>query len=967
MDWNIHHLRHMQKRRLPYLNKNPLYLLGEKYGLDFFGEVDRRILQNCYYNDIILCRKVLHQLAFYGAVFKGGLESYSILQHPAESLYLWKTCPRAQLFQPAIPFHVLQKVKEFGILYEQDAVGLPLLSFARYQDAFPFEKVFKESGFELISLPELLLRLGISPSMAEDKEPAEPLQGGENANTDAAGKAKVMDGSWAQVLDDLERLTKQTGGRGIKSTRQVLEEFKVLREKLEVSQRNKPPDEGVPTVAGIPETGLKSRLEFFMSCVDKIARDKNAKNAQRVSLILESKYGMLSERKHPTLKDVGRILGITRERVRQILTRFWQKELAKYNFPVPDLLNDVSRLGGLIPVRNFMPAFSSLNSFEQFTLNEVFNIFGLAVMEPGIFLTSLTKGEYETIQNQLADELQAIGDFPLYPAAIEQTVKDFVQKRGFHAACVSAFLRVVFEHLLATWGDGYILKDLFKSEKIVSLLKEYPEGLAVHRDFDSFFARLDSVFPGEFHEHDRYIYASIVNSQKALLWGWGIYIHRDHVQITKADLAEIVVWLHGQFAAGVEKLSAYAAFHEFHEYLLARGVPNEHALYGCLRHFYGPEFYMPKTPYVYPAYVHESKQNTEILGEFIRNRGHNTAYGELQAEFVERRGWKEYTLQQTITLSPQIIRTARSEYGLKEFYPAVTAESMEPLAEFLEASLSMQNQQVNIRLLYMQKQAACNRLGIESDIALYSLMEKHFSGRFSFPQYPHVRGKFSDTGAETSNVRLLDDYLKNLGKAIGRGELKKEFISRRFWTDKALENALRANPQIFTLQYGSAAEYVHADVLGWSKEKQAELEGWVQKRLAEVRTGSVPYGNVQRDLFRPEQLLRLDSGFSWTVDLFMDRLKDCTFIKFIGTARELFVPLPNNFGIHDDLTFLAYVLRTEFQGSADIALLQKRLAELGFSRDRKIRAAYKRADRNLPYVFTDGKIVLREQREGNGA
>jgi hypothetical protein len=203
--------------------------------------------------------------------------------------------------------------------------------------------------------------------------------------------------------------------------------------------------------------------------------------------------------------------------------------------------------------------------------------------------------------------------------------------------------------------------------------------------------------------------------------------------------------------------------------------------------------------------------------------------------------------------------------------------------------------------------------------------------------------------------------MRNLRNSIFRNELKKEFIEARCWTDKALENALRANPHIFVLQSGIMAEYVHAEVIGWNNRKQAQLESWTKASLERFSTGPVPYGNVQRDLFRPQQFPQLASDVPWTVDLFKDCLKDCSFIGLLGTTKAIFVPIPNRAAIYDDVGFLEYILRTDFQGSADIVEFQKRLAKLNFSREGEIPRPYKLDSDILPYVFTADKIILREQ------
>lgn len=1129
MQWELHLLKHLVNKKLPYLNNNPLYLLGEKYALERFGEINRQILKKCYFDDVILCRKVIHQLAFYGVVFRGGLYNYSILQTENDSLYLWKETDEGQFFRPAIPPHVLQKVKEYGILYEQDAIGLPLLSFVSCQGDFPFEQAFRDSGFIFITYEQFLVKIGCCPDDGDNVRAGKSGQfAGETIDalsvSPAANQPRPSGSdTWGQVLDELEALIKRPGGDGSRTTAELSETLRVLREKIEISQKNQaveelidtsgkirlagkvvdiPPvlrdrkispldfptcrqvpeklhkagfttwgelpfelDELLQDIAGVgPKTiskfvaivneifaatfrvqaeaaslkitfgqlqvaipsassdarltllaeqcfsvapvvellakrgistfkdlprdlasleltmpsaqvfelfdslcqlfagplTLKARIQAIIASILEIARKQSSKGSQRVLDIFRTKFRLSGEISNPTLQDVAGVLGITRERVRQILTRFWQKQLSQDNVSLKIMFDDINRLGGFIPLKHFAPEFDCLTQYERFIVTEAVRVSGLTIMASGLFLTTLTRRDYEAVFNELEEALRDSGECLLHPAAIERIVAAFIEKRGLHFSCQKALLRQVFADMLEPGNDGYRLKNLSKNEKILCVLKEYPQGLAVHKDADRFFDRLDKLFPTEFNKNDRYIYSSIATSPKALLWGWGIYIHRDNIQVNKEDLTAIVAWINGQFAEGIEKLSVNAAYHEFKAFMDEKGIPNEHALYSCLRYFYSQAFFMPKSPYLYPVHSGESKQNAEVLETFIRNKGQNISYTDLQAEFIDRRGWKEYALNQAITLSRQIIRTGRGEYGLTDLYPLVTRETLAPLAQFLEACLVNETQPINIRLVFTQRQVTCNQLKIGSDIALYALMEKFFADRFAFPQYPYIQEKDLATNIETGNVKQLDEYMKKLQNSVFRSELKKEFIEGRCWTAKALENALRANSEIFVLQYGNTAEYVHASVIGWTDKKQAQLEKRIQASLERFANAMIPYGNVLRDLFKPQRLPPLAAGIPWTVDLLKDRLKDCSFIKFIGTTKAIFVPIPNSYGINDDVGFLAFILRKEFQGAAEISQFQQRLAELNFSHHGEIPRPYKIMGEYLPYAFTANGIMLKE-------
>ncbi|MBP2653682.1 MAG: hsdR [Firmicutes bacterium] len=1123
--------KHLLERKLPHFPNNHLCVLGKKYGLKYFGEINHQVLKKCYFDDIILFMKVIHQLAFYGVILQGNLHKYSILQSEEDSFYLWKDLVEEQVFNPDLPSHILQKVKEFGILYEKDAIGLPLLSFVRIETDFAFEKVLAANGFVFIPYDQLVENLGKETQPIADMMTGEFVDDQLTIGAEDFIKRPPMPNrlksigynAWSQVLDDLKELSRRLSGDGSERIDEFCRTLNLLKDQIESSgQTDKeavdtylkiqlgrtvldiPPalkdkplssvdfpmcpqvpikinlmgytkwgelpyelNELLKNITGVgpktirkfitrvnelfeecrsleaedsgiklslgklqisipkdnindalaeimegglltapfvdslytrgfrsvsdlprsldklateltnfevfqlfdslcqvysPDLAFNSRLQQIVFLVLGILRNDRVNKTSRAIVILEKKFSMISENRGHSLKDVSNALGITRERVRQIITRFWHKELQKQPNLMESVVDDINRLGGLVPNSALMPEFDALSQFEQFAVGEVFAIFDLLLTDKRGFLTSFTKREYENILKELEIDLRDAERVPMDLALVERIVQDFIVKQGLYPLCQASFLQIVLTDMLLPWQDGYILKKFPKSDKILCVLKEYTQGLAIHKDFDSFFERLNELFPGQFNKNDRYIYSAIASSSKAYLWGWGVYIHRDNTNVTKDDLEEVVAWISSQFQSGVEKLSVYAPYNEFRTIMIEKGIPNEHALYSCLRYFYSEEFSMPKSPYLYPSYVEGHLQNADVLEEYIRSAGKNVAFTELKDEFTNRRGWKEYTLNQAIALSSQTIRTARGEYGLLDWYPLATPENLEPLAQYLESLLSHDVQQINIRLIFIHKQVTCNQLRIGSDIALYSLMEHAFVDRFAFPQYPHVQVKSLDVSLETSNVKQLDDYMRKINNSIFRSELRKEFIEGRAWTDKAIENALRANPDIFILKRGAPTEYVHRDVIGWNKDKQSQLEEWVQTSLERFRNGPVSYGNVLRDLFKPQYFPQLEAGIPWTDDLLKELLKGCSFIEFIGTSKAIFVPVPNNCNIYDDKGFMEFILKNEFQGNANIFQFKERLAELSFSHNGEFPRSGKVDDQELPYLISANDIIINDSR-----
>ncbi|WP_027416644.1 sigma factor-like helix-turn-helix DNA-binding protein [Aneurinibacillus terranovensis] len=681
--------------------------------------------------------------------------------------------------------------------------------------------------------------------------------------------------------------------------------------------------------------------------------------------LLLIKYNMIRDGQKVTLEALGESLGVTRERARQILVNTVKKVVALYESVFNKVVRKLERCGKIVGIEVFFPI-EELHEFSYFILKEVLNGKGISCLDGHGIMTMLSSGELEDLNQQFKTYLvNHVGHQVVNEKELQQMIQSFLDQAKLDSSAYRYFYHLTVHEVLISNDGGslYILRNLNKNEIALMALREFPHSLAVYKETDLLREKLNS-YGTDLFETNRSLIATLVREpDKALLWGWGVYIHKDHVHVEPDKLSAVVQWIEEQFANGLSQLSSHAAFMQFREMLEGNGVPNEHALYSCIRLFYKDKFFMPKSPKIYPLGQTENYSNIEMVQQFILESGKSgCTYKQLEKEFLERRGWKEYTLQQSFSNSEDIIKVGPSTYGLLESYDHISDEDLESLVVFLKNRLVDDLPYVSINLLFKSKKATCLSLGIENEELLYSLIKKRFGSYFDFPRFPHVCLKNSSQENGISSYRKqVEEFLLEQNISMFREELRNEFIERRGWEQVALDNALTHSKLILPLERGTTAEFVHKNVAGWNDEKQAQLEEWVKDKLDEYKPLDPPYGNVERVLLQTGQLPPLENNIFWTAELLKYLLDECPFIEFIGTKRSLFVPIGNQARIENDVDFLAYLLWKEFGGAAKLSEFKQRLAELDYSYRGEIPKAYQ-ADQSddLPYYILGDEIISKK-------
>ncbi len=666
-----------------------------------------------------------------------------------------------------------------------------------------------------------------------------------------------------------------------------------------------------------------------------------------------------------TLAQMGEILGVTRERARQVQSETL-KALARPYAPVLAEVHALLQEPGyqFSPLRFFVSQTGG-GARTELVLNYLLGTQKIHLNHRYGILSTFTTRERQRLLDRLEEQIRDRFEGEIFTEEeLAGLVDGFVEEEKLSAGAKSYLSRYATNEVLTILHDGRMGYRLTKERLAAHVLKEYcrrhPEGAALPRDAALFRQELDRIEPNVF-ANDRNFVATVQRSEKAVLWGRGTYTHLDVISVSPSDIEMVVRWIEQRFQWDVPHLSSRAAFFEFRSELEEAGVPNDYALYSCLRLFYPERFFLAEYPKIFPIWQTRNLSNSDLLKDHLRREG-DQSFADLQAEFMDNRGWHLFQLSNTLMNTKSVVRVDRATYGLLGKHQTRGKKALSQLADYLESLLSDEVDSVSIKLLLDKRKATCVRLGIDNEYLLYSLMSVRFDGRFLFPQFPHVvkHSVVPETGV--SNRGFVENFVREVGEPVLKEELQREFVGRRGWGERELNNSLLAltrGDQVLQLRGGPAAEFVHREVVGWDEDKQERFEAWVQDVAEDLNRREFPFGNVRRALLDQSRLPEL-RGVRWTEDLLKTKLEKLETVLLLGSRRSIFVTYPNAAGVEDEEDFIAYVVTTEFGGATKIQALQDRLSELDPEISQLKRLGSK-GDSDLPYHVIGDEILLKQR------
>ncbi|MCK5612719.1 hypothetical protein KAR91_63185, partial [Candidatus Pacearchaeota archaeon] len=418
---------------------------------------------------------------------------------------------------------------------------------------------------------------------------------------------------------------------------------------------------------------------------------------------------------------------------------------------------------------------------------------------------------------------------------------------------------------------------------------------------------------------NRSIEANITRASDIILWDWGVYIHKDNIDVDSSILAEALQWLDKKFKSGSRRVSLWGFFVENAKKCRKKGVPNEHALHTCMRSKYAEGFAFKKSPHVYPK--HQKKRLTiEILIEdaLIDSDG-----GVHKSELINRLGVKEYQVDQAISRMENICRDAQG--GL---YHIESFSASEELKKFFYNKLFEAIEKfthISVKQIYNDNIISCKKAGIKDDRVLYSILSIYFSDDFSFVRYPYVLEKnhgIEDDGALSLNDIVKDYFIKQKG-VVHHKDLHNYFVTERHYNPRRIDAIQYLCDNIVKYSRGA---FVSLEQIEWSEGKEAELKRMIEVRYKKnLELFQKPYVSLEELMEEDLPDLDYENNIVWQKTLLRELIDRMEQTLFLGSYREVVIFRDADGGIECLEDVVWYLLKHKYKGAANLKDLESRL------------------------------------------
>ncbi|MEI8012652.1 MAG: DNA-directed RNA polymerase subunit alpha C-terminal domain-containing protein, partial [Candidatus Omnitrophota bacterium] len=410
-----------------------------------------------------------------------------------------------------------------------------------------------------------------------------------------------------------------------------------------------------------PESGLEVTFEDFLNMIKERFMNESALaeivRDPKAIYIWQNRY---CSAKKKTLEELGNHFGVTRERIRQLESKFIKMTLLKridssYQKFMKHFLEDVRLNEGIKFYDGSQagletPEFEIFNNLLGFIDGNVafdnkwnvwirknvklFDMVERFIALECVHKTVFTQVELDSLFNDFFNgKVNGRGRKPKVIGPRNVPDKDLFKK-----SCVSVLFRPL--------KDGYLYTKAIKAEVLQDVIRiGFPNGLAIYRDLDKLVSCLaDMGLDNFFGASGRAMSMFVARLSNVVLWDWGIYIHTSNIKVDVAILERVKNWLDNKFSAGVDRVSLWGAFTELEQDCKASGIPNEHALYSCMKMQYKSNYYFTHDPHVMKSRINVKSRMIDCVEEYIRDSEEAVPLDEIESHF----GLKDFQVLQRI-------------------------------------------------------------------------------------------------------------------------------------------------------------------------------------------------------------------------------------------------------------------------------------------------------------------------------
>ena len=654
--------------------------------------------------------------------------------------------------------------------------------------------------------------------------------------------------------------------------------------------------------------------------------------------------------KSETLEFIGQQHGVTRERIRQIENKLTAKlfhpKAVRALLPLWIVIDSLLQSSnGIISISELAellqhhykweekPTFSGLNNLIRFCPETIIRKNSDNHKPMIIFSKDFSCGNCRDINVYLLKIMVTAEEMSIDNIIESLNVfcktkcsKDYPPKFMFNKSFIDLLLMdsTLKKKLLKKDGvlyhiDTWKLRHGRISSIAETVLKQ--SGRAMH--FTEVFSEMKKIRPGLLSINQRNVYATLDRLPSVLLWDRGTYIHKKNAVFPYGLIRKVEKWVNVKLEQNIPFISIHGAFREFQNLCIHEGIPSEYALYSCLRISGEQLFAFPHFPFIY---LNRGKIERIpmplIIEEFIKEAGGPVSMNEIREFAIEGINVKQFVLNQYIDRAPNIIRIKRGTY-LHTDYLKIEEQKLSEIISHVRSILSKEDH-VSIKKIFNEQKINCKLMGIHSPEVLFSVLQLKASDIIHFQSYPQIRLM---GGNDTERRGILKEVSLYIGKKkapCSIQELYEHYVEQLGYNEQTIYWATYGD-EIYHYLRGCV---IHKDTIDWTKGKQEQIESVACDIYKQsVKAGSC-YGLIDT-LIESDALPQLGNDVYWTQLLISDLLKCQNNFIVIGSRKNVFLPLPNEFGIQTFEDFLYEILKRDYNGAINLEILNEELADSG--------------------------------------
>lgn len=698
----------------------------------------------------------------------------------------------------------------------------------------------------------------------------------------------------------------------------------------------------------------KQFIKWFATIEQNEGNTREIKLPERYIRILRKRYQALSKKEHLTLQQLGEAEGVTRERVRQIIQRGNTVIARMWRTYVECIKEKLEVEGDYIVENNHLT--HSLVDYVRIQSLEVKDIY---VHEKNSMRLLSLKDEqsFNDIMDEIKSDFHEEFDVVIIDTyAYKSYCKNIANKNHLPIKFVEQLTDQWIHWLNEQEG---IIKNVSKAKIVEMVMLNYPEGVAIYKEEPQLNREANRLMPGSFVNEREFtaVFSREEMNERLLLWARGVYIHRNFIQAEESWIRNIQ---HKATAILQEKefIHVRKLFNVVREEAKSQHIPNEYALFSLMRLYDEHILSLERFPMIQIA-GDKRVNNEQRVIEYIEKKGMFATKQDFIQDFVCKRGWKSFTIEQIISDSLEIIPYEHGVYTLFHPYEWITEEQLSPFFNMINKMFE-DHIVISVNTLFQCTKEKAKELKIETPHVLYALLKNVDQAHAIFERFPYILPGDASFGS-MNNRALIEEFIAEKETTVTRQETIQWLSTITEASESVLDFALNTSQDILYYERGQYGEYVHRDTIGLSGKKEKQLLAEID-RVYDVwkRTAGKKY-ILLKDLYRSMKLPRLNNNIQWTPVLLANVIKLSGEWQTFGSYDEIYMPTHEGSGC--DIEFIEHLIETEFNGVLTLSSLRLYLSEIRYSSTGEFRSYVQKAIQNgdTPFLLKNDFIIHKSQ------